>query len=95
MENEKNTPYKTIFDHLYELKNNIGNELGLTDWVKITQENINLFGRLTMDEQWIHTDVDKANEHSPFGGPIAHGFMVLSYASRFAFDTYTMADITI
>jgi acyl dehydratase len=94
MEELKNTPFSTNFKHLADLKDHIDKELGLTDWVTITQENINQFGKLTLDEQWIHTDVEKANKHSPFGVPIAHGFMVLSYASRFAYDTYSMADVT-
>ncbi len=56
----------------------VGKELGITDWVLITQKEINLFADATGDHQWIHVDVERAKKESPFKGPIAHGYFTLS-----------------
>ncbi|WP_324275464.1 MaoC family dehydratase [Blastococcus brunescens] len=56
----------------------VGQHLGHSDWVEITQERVNLFAEATGDHQWIHVDVDRATKESPFGGPIAHGYLTLS-----------------
>ena len=56
----------------------VGQELGVSDWVEITQERVNLFAEATGDHQWIHVDVERATAESPFGGPIAHGYLTLS-----------------
>ena len=55
----------------------IGKEIGLSSWMKITQERINAFAECTKDRQWIHIDPDKA-KHGPYGTTIAHGFLILS-----------------
>ena len=55
----------------------IGQELGSSPWLDVTQERINLFADATDDHQWIHVDVDRAMT-GPFGGPIAHGYLTLS-----------------
>jgi len=55
----------------------IGKEIGISDWMQITQERINAFAECTEDRQWIHTDPDKAR-HGPYGTTIAHGFLILS-----------------
>ena len=89
-----NEPYSTHFDHLADLKNNIGKELGLSKWVNITQENVNLFAKLTEDEQWIHVDPERSKKESPYQQTIAHGFYVLSYASRFSYDCLSFGDVT-
>lgn len=62
------------FDELPQLA---GKDLGYTDWLEITQEQINTFAEATDDHQWIHVDPEKAKE-GPFGAPIAHGFLTLS-----------------
>ena len=64
----------------------IGQKLGPTDWIQITQNKIDEFAQLTEDSQFIHIDPIKAKQHSPFGKTIAHGFLVLSFASKFALD---------
>jgi acyl dehydratase len=56
----------------------IGKELGTSGWVTIDQDRINEFARSTGDHQWIHVDVERAKKESPFGGPIAHGYLTLS-----------------
>jgi acyl dehydratase len=63
-----------------------GADLGVTGWHTITQRDVDEFGRITGDRQWIHTDPARAAAHSPFGGPIAHGMLVLALSTRFATD---------
>lgn len=55
-----------------------GKELGVSDYLKITQEQINLFADATIDHQWIHTDPARAASESPFKNTIAHGYLTLS-----------------
>ena len=61
-----------------ELKSRVGDHLGYSDWMEITQERVNQFAEATGDHQWIHVDVERAKKESPFGGPIAHGYLTLS-----------------
>ena len=63
---------------LQELKNLIGQQVATSEWGEITQERINMFAEATGDHQWIHIDVERAKRESPFGAPIAHGFLTLS-----------------
>ncbi|MEO6651843.1 MAG: MaoC family dehydratase [Ilumatobacteraceae bacterium] len=60
-----------------ELKSLVGEHLGYSPYVEITQDQVNLFAEATGDHQWIHVDVEQANA-GPFGGPIAHGYLTLS-----------------
>ena len=55
----------------------VGQEVGVSDWLEITQERVNQFAEATGDHQWIHVDVERAKA-GPFGAPIAHGFLTLS-----------------
>jgi acyl dehydratase len=55
-----------------------GQELGASEWFEITQDRVNTFADATDDHQWIHVDIERAKAESPFGGPIAHGFLTLS-----------------
>jgi acyl dehydratase len=59
----------------------VGQHLGHSDWVEITQEQVDKFAEATHDHQWIHVDVERAKRESPFGGPIAHGYLTLSLVS--------------
>lgn len=61
-----------------DLTSLIGKELGPTEWREITQAQVNTFADATDDHQWIHVDPERATKESPFGGPIAHGFLTLS-----------------
>ena len=61
---------------LKDLASIVGQEVGVSDWVEITQERVNLFAEATGDHQWIHVDVERANRE--IGGPIAHGYLTLS-----------------
>jgi acyl dehydratase len=62
---------------LEKLQEFVGKEIGLSEWMEITQERINAFAECTEDRQWIHIDPDKAI-HGPYGTTIAHGFLILS-----------------
>jgi acyl dehydratase len=70
------------FATLAELAACTGQEVAVSDWITITQQQVKLFAEATGDHQWIHVDVEKANA-GPFGGPIAHGFLTLSLLPRF------------
>ncbi|MBI4495603.1 MAG: MaoC family dehydratase [Deltaproteobacteria bacterium] len=72
-------PKRTIAD-FEELKEWVGQEVGVSDWHLVTQEAVHLFAEATGDRQWIHVDPDRARRESPFGGPIAHGYYTLSLA---------------
>jgi acyl dehydratase len=56
----------------------VGQHLGHSDWVTVTQEQVNQFAEATGDHQWIHVDPERAKKESPYGGPIAHGYLTLS-----------------
>jgi acyl dehydratase len=70
----------TILNGPEELKAKVGEHLGYSPWLEITQERVNQFAEATGDHQWIHVDVERAKKESPFGGPIAHGYLTLSLA---------------
>jgi acyl dehydratase len=65
-------------ESLPELKNLVGEHLGYSDYMTIDQDRVQLFADATGDQQWIHTDPERAKAQSPFGGPIAHGYLTLS-----------------
>jgi acyl dehydratase len=65
------------FEKISDLQGLVGQELGVSDWMTITQEQINKFADATGDHQWIHLDVERAKS-GPFGTTIAHGFLTLS-----------------
>jgi acyl dehydratase len=65
-------------DGIEGLKALLGKSLGPTEWREVTQEDIDAFARLSGDDQWIHVDVDRAKEESPFGTTIAHGNLTLA-----------------
>ena len=85
--------YSTKLRGLAELKNFVGKELGLTDWMQMNQKKINEFVKITNDEQWIHTDPEKCSLFSPYKKTIAHGFLVLSMVSRISFDAFTIENV--
>lgn len=68
-----------------ELKSLIGQEVGLSRWLQVTQDRINAFAEITEDEQFIHVDPARAAQ-TPFGGTIAHGFLTLSLGSAMVMD---------
>jgi len=70
-----------------DIKARIGEELGVSDWHLVTQEDINAFADATGDHQWIHVDVERAKD-TPFGGTIAHGYYTLSLAPKFSYELF-------
>lgn len=68
------------------LKDFVGKELGVSDWITVDQAMINQFADCTGDRQWIHVDVERARRESPFRTPIAHGYLTLSLVATLAFD---------
>jgi acyl dehydratase len=71
-----------------------GAELGTSDWIEIPQQRVNLFADATDDHQWIHVDVERAKAESPFGGPIAHGYLTLSLLIPMWSQVLTVTDAT-
>ena len=69
---------KLIINSFAEFEQYIGKELGISDYLKITQEQINKFAEATLDYQWIHLDRERAEKESPFKTTIAHGYLNLS-----------------
>ncbi len=64
------------------LKEHLGREIAVSDWLPVTQERIGQFADATEDRQWIHVDPERARRESPYGTTIAHGFLTLSLMSR-------------
>ena len=67
-------PTRQVAD-IEELKTLVGQEVGVSDWTEITQDRIDRFADATDDHQWIHVDVERCARESPFGAPIAHGYL--------------------
>lgn len=79
--------------NIAELEALVGQEVGVSGWVDITQARVDTFGRSTNDEQWIHTDPLRAKAESPFGGTVAHGFLTLSLLPGMLQDAVCMEDM--
>ena len=88
-----NEAYETKFERLSDMKNHLGKELGVSEWLTITQKRINQFADATEDHQWIHINAERSAKESPYKVTIAHGFLVLSLASHFCYNTYKIDDI--
>lgn len=74
----------TRFAGIDDARSRLGQEIGISDWLPIDQERVNAFAEVTGDRQWIHVDVERAKRESPFGAPIAHGYLTLSLLAKFA-----------
>ena len=70
----------------------VGQEVGVSDWVEVTQERVNQFAEATGDHQWIHVDVERANRE--IGGPIAHGYLTLSLIPMLGADILRVTGVT-
>ena len=68
----------TIVQGTAGLRDLVGQHLGNSDYLEVGQDRVNQFAEATGDHQWIHVDVERAKRESPFGGPIAHGYLTLS-----------------
>ena len=74
-----------------DLESRVGEEVGVSPWIEITQERIDTFAKAIEDFQWIHVDPERAR-HSPFGKTIAHGFLTLSLLSHLSEQTFSFSD---
>lgn len=77
-----------------ELANRVGQEVGISDWIDVSQQMIDRFADATLDRQYIHVDPERARS-TPFDGTIAHGFLSLSLLSRMSFDALPQIDNTV
>ncbi len=76
---------------LRELESRVGEEVGVSPWVDMPQERIDLFAKATEDFQWIHVDRERGKA-SPFGSTIAHGFLTLSMLPKLSESTFEFSD---
>ena len=75
---------------LDEVKARVGEELGVSDWHEVTQNDIDRFAEVTGDDYWIHVDTERAKK-GPFGGTIAHGYYTLSLAPMFSYRMFSFS----
>lgn len=78
------------FTSAEDLTSAVGEALGTSDWLEITQDRVDGFADATGDHQWIHVDPERAAKDSPFGGPIAHGYLTLSLLPMLSWQTYSV-----
>ena len=69
---------KVIINSYEDLEKLVGQQIGISDYVELSQERINMFADATLDHQWIHVDTERAKRESPFKSTIAHGYLTLS-----------------
>jgi acyl dehydratase len=73
----------------------VGESLGTSDWLEVTQDQVNRFADATLDYQWIHVDPERARAESPFGGPIAHGYLTLALLPHFLGQVVEVTGISV
>ena len=78
---------------LRDLRDKIGQEVVVSDWLEISQERIDQFAEITDDRQWIHIDVERARRDSPYHSTVAHGFLTVSMLSRLLNDSLKFATV--
>lgn len=81
-----------VLNGIDDVKAHLGQELGVSRWVTITQDAVDKFAEVTGDDQFIHVNPERARE-SPFGGTIAHGYMVLALGPRLAYEMFTIENV--
>ena len=79
------------FSTVEEIESAVGEEIGTTEWVEITQDRVDRFADATDDHQWIHVDRERA-ANGPFGGTIAHGYLTLSLIPWFGSQLFALAN---
>lgn len=78
---------------LAELDALVGQEVAVSDWFEVSQEQVDRFADATGDHQWIHVDVERAKRELPFGGTVAHGFLTLALLPMLMGQTISMGDV--
>ncbi|MBC7735211.1 MAG: MaoC family dehydratase [Bacteriovorax sp.] len=79
------------FEHLADMQSQVGQEVGVSDWVTVDQSRIDLFAQATGDHQWIHLDAERAAK-GPYGTTIAHGFLTLSLLPEMSASAFEVRD---
>ncbi len=87
-------PMGTVFATVDDLPAAVGQHLGFSDWMEITQERVNQFAEATGDHQWIHIDPERAAAESPYGATIAHGYLTLSLTNMFLPSLITVEQLS-
>ncbi len=87
-------PMGTVFATVDDLPAAVGQHLGYSDWMEITQERVNQFADATGDHQWIHIDPERAAAESPYGTTIAHGYLTLSLTNMFLPSLITVEQLS-
>ena len=85
---------KRVIEGLDGIRALAGQRLGPGEWLPITQERVNAFADATLDHQWIHIDVERARAESPFGGPIAHGYLTLALLPHLLWELIEVANVS-
>ena len=85
--------FKTVIPKLSDLQNYIGKEIGISEWIEITQDRIDSFGEVTEDMQWIHVNPEMSRKHSPYKTTVAHGFLVLSLGPKITYETMQIQNV--
>jgi acyl dehydratase len=78
---------------LDDLNGLVGTEVAVSDWIEVTQARIDTFADATSDHQWIHVDPERCARESPFGRPVAHGFLTLSLLPAMFENAVRMLDV--
>lgn len=81
-----------VFNGIDDLKARVGEEIGVSDWLEVTQADVDKFAEVTGDHQWIHVDPERAKD-TPFGGTIVHGFFTLSLAPQFSYKLWEIQNV--
>ena len=81
-----------MIESLESLRQQVGQEIGVSEWFVVSQERIQQFADATLDHQWIHVDRERARRESPFKDTIAHGFLTLSLVPHFVTQVLAMRD---
>src|SRR5690554_1133558 len=84
---------ETIINNYQEFESYLGKELGTSEYIQVTQEQINKFADATLDFQWIHTDPERAAVESPFKTTIAHGYLSLSMLTYLWYSTVEVRNV--
>lgn len=82
-----------VIKGLEELQSLVGQRLGVSDWMTVTQERVNAFADGTADHQWIHCDPERAKAESPYGTTVAHGFLTLSLCNALTQQAFTIEGV--
>ncbi|MCH2169331.1 MaoC family dehydratase [Myxococcota bacterium] len=87
-------PVQTTIPSVSAIREFVGKELGVSDWIQIDQQRINDFAQATDDHQWIHCDAERAARESPFGTTVAHGYLTLALAPTLLREIVTVEGMT-